>query len=58
MMFEDKVEAAILAEIERQAEERPADLKLERRENRLFIEGEVDLAALAMAVAVSVAGGP
>jgi hypothetical protein len=58
MMFEDKVEAAILAEIERQAEERPADLKLERRENRVLIEGEVDLAALAMAVAVSVAGGP
>jgi hypothetical protein len=58
MMFEDKVEAAIVAEIERQAEERPANLKLERREGRLFIEGEVDLAALAMAVAVSVAGGP
>ncbi|WP_202615392.1 hypothetical protein [Rhizobium deserti] len=57
-MSEDKVEAALVEEIKRQANERPSDLKLERRESRIFIEGEIDLAALAMAVAVSIAGGP
>jgi hypothetical protein len=57
-MFEEKIEAAILTELERQAEERPQAVQVRRRDNLLKVEGEIDVAALATAVALSLAGGP
>lgn len=57
MDLEQQLADALKQELQRQAED--GRLRLQSQgEDRLHIEGEVDLAALAMAVAGHVAGGP
>jgi len=57
MDLEQQLAEAMKQELQRQADE--GSLKLQARgEDCLHIEGNVDLAALAMAVAGHVAGGP
>jgi hypothetical protein len=57
-MIEDSVREAIIAELERQAKDRPSKLKVERGEDELQVSGSVQLDELVMAVIGSVAGGP
>ena len=57
-VLDDKIKEAIVAELKRQAEERPAALKVSGSVERLTVDGEIDLDALAMVVVGSVAGGP
>ncbi len=56
-MLEEKLKEAIVAELKRQAADRPQALKV-TSSPELVVNGEVDLDALAMVVAGSVAGGP
>lgn len=56
-MLEEKLKQAIVAELERQAADRPQALKVESSP-QLVVNGTVDLDALAMVVAGSMAGGP
>lgn len=57
-MLEDEIEAAIEAELERQADERRGELQVRRDERGFTVQGRIDLQALATAVAGAVAGGP
>jgi hypothetical protein len=56
-MFEEKLKEAIVAELKRQAANHPQVLKVESSPD-LVVNGKVDLDALAMVVAGSMAGGP
>ncbi|MCC2690618.1 MAG: hypothetical protein K0S21_3421 [Rhizobiaceae bacterium] len=57
-MLEDKVSEAILAELQRQGASKPSKLRIEINGDRLKLDGEVDLFALATAVVGAVAGAP
>ena len=63
-MLEEKLKDAIIGELQRQAANRPQALKVagakdaNGSEEELTVNGKIDLGALAMAVAGSVAGGP
>jgi hypothetical protein len=56
--MEDQVRAAIVDELKRQAEISSGELAVREEDDRLFVNGPVDVDALVMAVAGSVAGGP
>jgi|1185.fasta_scaffold1290694_1 hypothetical protein len=57
--LQDRVCEAVVAEFRRQAENQPARLKVDSsREDRLRIEGEVQLDELAGAIVGAIAGGP
>lgn len=56
-MLEEKLREAIVAELERQAANAPQALRVDSSAG-LVVNGKVDLDALAMVVAGSVAGGP
>jgi hypothetical protein len=57
---EEKLIASIVAELQRQAENSKGALsvKPEASEDRVVLHGAVDVAALAMVAAGSLAGGP
>lgn len=57
-MIEEQVREAIVAELQRQSESNPSKLRISVDQERLTANGEVDLAALAMAIVGAVAGGP
>ncbi|MEK9279876.1 MULTISPECIES: hypothetical protein [unclassified Bradyrhizobium] len=57
-MFEEKLKEAIIGELQRQAANRPQSLKVEGSEEELIVNGKIDLEALVMVIAGSVAGGP
>jgi hypothetical protein len=57
-MLEDKVREAIVAELQRQGASKPSKLRIEINGDRLKLDGEVDLFALATAVVGAVAGAP
>lgn len=57
-VLEEKIKESIVAELKRQAEERPEALKVSGSVDRLKVDGEIDLDALAMVVIGSMAGGP
>jgi hypothetical protein len=62
-MLEEKLKEAIIGELERQAADRPQALKVQgggdaKGSEELIVNGRIDLAALAMVIAGSVAGGP
>ena len=57
--MEAQIVAAIRAELQRQAAETPGGLSVADGDaSRLAVDGQIDLEALAMAVAGAVAGGP
>ncbi|RXH25223.1 MULTISPECIES: hypothetical protein [Bradyrhizobium] len=62
-MLEEKLKDAVIGELQRQAANRPQSLKIEgakdaQRSEELTVNGKIDLGALVMAIAGSVAGGP
>jgi hypothetical protein len=57
-MLEEKLKEAIIGELERQAANQPQSLKVEGSSEELVVNGKIDLAALVMVIAGSVAGGP
>lgn len=57
-MMEDQVREAIIVELERQANANPDRLTVRIDDRSAFVEGDVDLDGLAMAVVASVAGAP
>jgi len=62
-MLEEKLKEAIVGELQRQAADRPQALKVQGAEGakgseELTVNGKIDLGALAMVIAGSVAGGP
>ncbi|MDX3966200.1 MAG: hypothetical protein QHD01_06320 [Bradyrhizobium sp.] len=62
-MLEEKLKEAIVGELQRQAADRPQALKVQgshdmNRSEELTVNGKIDLGALAMVIAGSVAGGP
>lgn len=62
-MLEEKLKDAIVGELQRQAADRPQALKVRgpddaKSSEELIVKGTIDLAALVMVVAGSVAGGP
>ncbi|MEY9185487.1 hypothetical protein ABIG06_007040 [Bradyrhizobium sp. USDA 326] len=62
-MLEEKLKEAIVGELQRQAADRPQALKVQgareaKGSEELTVNGKIDLGALAMAIAGSVAGGP
>ncbi|MBR0869023.1 hypothetical protein JQ633_01535 [Bradyrhizobium tropiciagri] len=56
-MLEQKLRDAIIGELKRQAANRPDELSVQAVED-LSISGTIDLDALVMVIAGSVAGGP
>lgn len=56
-MLEEKLKEAIVGELKRQAASQPQALRVESSDG-LVVNGKVDLEALVMVVAGSVAGGP
>lgn len=58
MELQEQMREAILAELKRQAAERPQELSVEEREDRVIVRGEVDLDDVVMVAVSSVAGGP
>jgi hypothetical protein len=56
-MLEEKLKEAIIAELTRQAVDRPQALRVESSPD-LVVNGRIDLDALVMVIAGSVAGGP
>jgi hypothetical protein len=58
MELQQQMREAMLAELERQASERPQELQVERKEGRVEIRGTVDIDDLVMVAVSSVAGGP
>jgi hypothetical protein len=56
-MLEEKLKEAIVAELKRQAADNPQSLTIESSE-KLVVNGQIDLDALVMVIAGSVAGGP
>ncbi|MCK1718092.1 hypothetical protein [Bradyrhizobium sp. 141] len=62
-MLEEKLKEAIVGELQRQAANRPQTLKIQGADDansseELIVNGKIDLAALVMVIAGSVAGGP
>ncbi|MDB5623375.1 MAG: hypothetical protein JWR39_1938 [Devosia sp.] len=57
-MIEDKLRETIVGELQRQASNKPGNLKVSSQADRLRVEGEINLDELVMAVLGSVAGGP
>ena len=62
-MLEEKLTEAIIGELKRQAAERPQALKIQGADDakgseELTVNGKIDLGALVMVIAGSVAGGP
>ncbi|RQH16039.1 hypothetical protein [Bradyrhizobium sp. RP6] len=62
-MLEEKLKEAIVGELQRQAADRPQALKVQgaqeaKGSEELTVNGKIDLGALAMVIAGSVAGGP
>lgn len=57
-MIEDAVRDAIVAELERQAADRPQELRVNRDDSSLGVDGSVNLEELVMAVVGALAGGP
>ncbi|MDD1536294.1 MULTISPECIES: hypothetical protein [Bradyrhizobium] len=62
-MLEEKLKDAIIGELQRQAANRPqaltiAGAKDAKGSEELTVNGSIDLGALVMAIAGSVAGGP
>lgn len=58
MSVESEIRQAIIEELKRQAENSEGSLKLDASEDRVTINGPVDLDDLVMVVMGSVAGGP
>jgi hypothetical protein len=56
-MLEEKLKEAIVGELQRQAADHPQALKVECS-GKLVVNGAIDLEALVMVIAGSVAGGP
>ncbi|MCA1454065.1 hypothetical protein I6F35_12665 [Bradyrhizobium sp. BRP22] len=56
-MLEEKLKEAIVGELQRQADNNPQALRVEGSTD-LRVEGKIDLDALVMVIAGSVAGGP
>lgn len=56
--MEEKVRAAIIDELKRQAEIDPDKLEVTTNGDRVSVKGEVDVDALVMVIAGSIAGGP
>lgn len=56
--LETKAISAVIEELERQAAENPAKLKVQRAGDGITVNGEIDVDALVMAVVGSMAGGP
>lgn len=62
-MLEEKLKDAIIGELQRQSANRPQSLKVQgsndaQNSEELIVNGRIDLGALVMAIAGSVAGGP
>jgi hypothetical protein len=62
-MLEEKLKDAVISELKRQASERPQSLKVDssaelKTREELVVNGKIDLGALVMVIAGSVAGGP
>lgn len=62
-MLEEKLKDAIIGELQRQSANRPQSLKVQgsndaQSSEELIVNGKIDLGALVMAIAGSVAGGP
>jgi hypothetical protein len=57
-MFEEKVKEAIVDELKRQAEMKPDLLRVSKSDDKLVVDGEINLDDLVMVVIGSVAGGP
>lgn len=62
-MLEEKLKEAIVGELQRQAADRPQSLKVQgpgdaQSSEELTVDGNIDLGALVMVVAGSVAGEP
>lgn len=62
-MLEEKLKEAIIDELKRQAADRPQSLHVQgagaaKGSEELTVNGKIDLGALAMVIAGSVAGGP
>ena len=59
MNLEEQVRKALVDELRRQAEIRPGELRVEEAgEDRLQVQGSIDLPELEMALVGAVAGGP
>jgi hypothetical protein len=56
-MLEEKLKEAIISELKRQAANSPRSLQVEHLKG-LVVRGKIDIDALVMAIAGSVAGGP
>jgi hypothetical protein len=56
-MLEEKLREAIVGELQRQAANKPQSLRVENSDG-LVVNGEIDIDALVMVIAGSVAGGP
>ncbi|MEZ2128839.1 MULTISPECIES: hypothetical protein [unclassified Sinorhizobium] len=56
--LEAKAISAVIEELERQAAERPQNLKVRRTADGIEVNGEIDVDALVMVVVGSMAGGP
>jgi hypothetical protein len=56
-MLEEKLKEAIVGELQRQAANNPQGLHVEQAAD-LVVKGTIDLDALVMVIAGSVAGGP
>jgi hypothetical protein len=56
-MLEQKLKEAIFGELQRQAENSPQSLTVESS-SELIVNGKIDIEALVMVIAGSVAGGP
>lgn len=58
MDLQVQIREAMLAELQRQASERPNELEVRKADGRVEIKGTVDLDDLVMVAVSSVAGGP
>lgn len=56
-MLEEKLKEAIVGELQRQAKNSPQSLSVENSSD-LIVNGKIDIDALVMVIAGSVAGGP
>ncbi len=56
--LETKAITAVVEELERQAAEHPSRLKVQTKDDRVIVDGEIDVDALVMVVVGSMAGGP
>jgi beta-xylosidase len=57
-MLEEKLTESIIGELKRQAANAPTSLKVDGNSEELVVNGKIDMAALVMVIAGSVAGGP